>query len=645
MHRHGAYAILLSSLAGTFAASCYPDRCLNRVDCGDGCVADCARHIAVTVTPPAVTLTSTTTIYSQFGANVSPIGPESTVVNAAPACREVAGFPYWAAVCDSRERFRSACLCIGASITTATAPTPTSTVIETIAPSSPTIGPSKTPSSTVPTSSGDSLPTGTASLKTSRTGVVSSSRTRAPDRRARHTRTTDQKETALLRGRGVKRQDAAAGGFIDVVGTVETCSDGTPFNITTEGQLTSDGRAVGARFGDIFIPLAPRDDGIDISTEFVVVDSVLHWQNAAFSGGEARFCQVGGGSGQVYATFAERDTWPPDCDSISIIVYKARQCRNGVIVLDEPGDDIPPTRLSSAMDTVPSTTYTETDMSSTLATFAPTISVDTDSATSLDGVASTIDAGQETSIAAGSTARTTSTESPPFSQMSDTVPMTSTGQGTSTVMPSSAVSEPPGTASSGLSPTTTPRSPELSSLSMGPSLFPASTELSITSSVSVLSEATNESGSPTSVEMSGSPSSMDTSYSPVSTESPITSSRSTSREETSATASSVPSETVVRYYDQFSVFRLLCGYADTGKYHKLGFKFIQLSGANFVYRFHRHIYRLDAVLELCIDLFERHDPINVGRIIIKGFLNVDSFRVSVHAHWQCGTIEHKLVGL
>ncbi|KAK7995882.1 hypothetical protein PG991_015349 [Apiospora marii] len=258
MHRHGAYAILLSSLAGTFAASCYPDRCLNT-------------------------------------------------------------------------------------------PTPTSTVIETIAPSSPTIGPSKTPSSTVPTSSGDSLPTGTASLKTSRTGVVSSSvllstPAGGPSSTTGQTTastTTDsvpvlltvvpailgpptRRKRRFFGGRGVKRQDAAAGGFIDVVGTVETCSDGTPFNITTEGQLTSDGRAVGARFGDIFIPLAPRDDGIDISTEFVVVDSVLHWQNAAFSGGEARFCQVGGGSGQVYATFAERDTWPPDCDSISIIVYKGK---------------------------------------------------------------------------------------------------------------------------------------------------------------------------------------------------------------------------------------------------------------------------------------------------------------------------------
>ncbi|KAK8065448.1 hypothetical protein PG997_012195 [Apiospora hydei] len=97
-----------------------------------------------------------------------------------------------------------------------------------------------------------------------------------------------------------------------------------PFNITTQGQLTSDGRIVSTRPGDVFIPLAPSDDERGISTAFVVIDSVFHWRNVAFAAGEAGFCQVDG-SGRVYATFAEQDTWPPGCRSISIIIYKGKK--------------------------------------------------------------------------------------------------------------------------------------------------------------------------------------------------------------------------------------------------------------------------------------------------------------------------------
>ncbi|KAK8065449.1 hypothetical protein PG997_012196 [Apiospora hydei] len=95
MHRHGVLAILLFGVHGTFAASsCYFDTCLKRVNCGEGCVADCARHLAVTVTPPGVTIT----IDVQLAAGVTPIAPASTLVNAAPDCEKVAGFPYWAAL-------------------------------------------------------------------------------------------------------------------------------------------------------------------------------------------------------------------------------------------------------------------------------------------------------------------------------------------------------------------------------------------------------------------------------------------------------------------------------------------------------------------------------------------------------------------
>ncbi|KAK8135996.1 hypothetical protein PG984_003936 [Apiospora sp. TS-2023a] len=485
MHRNGVLATLLSSLAGTLAASCYSDRCLNRVNCGEGCVADCSRHLAVTVTPPAVTITSTVVIDSQLAANVSPNGPESTTVNAAQDCQAVAGFPYWAAVCDTKERFSSACSCIGASIiTTATAPTPTSTVIETIVTSPSILSLLRSSSSSVPTSTGSSLLTATASfipsptvalstvlLPTSTGGPSSSTGQSGPSA------TTDNVPVLLtvvpaipgppsnrkrrLGGKGAKRQNL---------------NGGTLFNITTEGQLTSDGRVVATRFGDVFIPLAPSDDEGEISKAFVVINSVLHWQNTAFDGGEAGFCQVVG-SGQVYATFAERATWPPGCDSISIIVYKARQCRNGVIVPEVPGDVI---------STVPSTAGTETESSS--------IFIDNDFTTSLDGTSSTIDPGQsmETSIPAG-TAGTTVAQSFASTQVSNATPTTSTSQILSVA--------------SDLSPTSTPRSPELSSSSMSISQSPFSTESFTTPSISISGEETGVTASPTSVEGSASPSS------------------------------------------------------------------------------------------------------------------------------------------
>ncbi|KAK7967645.1 uncharacterized protein PG986_001922 [Apiospora aurea] len=79
-----------------------------------------------------------------------------------------------------------------------------------------------------------------------------------------------------FRRRGRHKRQDTTGGFVEAGGTVETCSDGTPFNITTQGQLTSDGRIVSTRPGDVFIPLAPSDDERGISTAFVVIGSVLH---------------------------------------------------------------------------------------------------------------------------------------------------------------------------------------------------------------------------------------------------------------------------------------------------------------------------------------------------------------------------------
>ncbi|KAK8047102.1 hypothetical protein PG996_015166 [Apiospora saccharicola] len=627
MHRHGVLATLLSSLAGTLAASCYSDRCLkcmypaaqncyylatnsltSGVNCGEGCVADCTRHLAVTVTPPPVTITSTVTIDLQLAANVSPNGPESTDVDAAPDCQAIVGFPYWAAVCDTKKRFSSACSCIGASIiTTATATTPTSIVIETILASPSILGPSRSFTSSVPISNGNSFPTETVSFIPNPIGAVSSTvplftPTGGPMLLAVvpaiPVPPTNKKRR--LRGKGAKRQDVN-GGFIDVEGTVETCSDGTPFNITTEGQLISDGRAVGTRFGDKFILLPPNYDVEDIYTSFVVVDSVLHWQNTAFDGGEAGFCQVGG-SGQVYATFAERATWPPGCDSISIIVYRARQCRNGVIVPELPGDVISSTQSFSPTATVPSTADTETGTSNI--TFASAIGIVTESMIPLDGMTSTIDRGHsmETSIPARSTAGTTSTQSFDSTEVSNTTPTTSSSR-----IPSAA---------SDLSSTTTPRSPELSSSSMGTFQAPVSTESSNTPSILMSGEETGVTASPTSVEASASSSSL---FNGLTKLGSLTYMVSSGNMVTSLSL------------DLFTEIPMQVSTTSSASSSPSSLGPISSS-------------QLDAVLGLCTDVFERHVPINVSPSIDINLLYIGPLQINAHQHQQYGGNERRLVG-
>ncbi|KAK8856317.1 hypothetical protein PGQ11_012229 [Apiospora arundinis] len=341
-HLATALAILVCDFPGVFAASCVSDTCLNRVNCGDGCVADCVRHVASTITPLAVTVTTSVVFDPQ--ATVS--ATSGSAVNAPPSCDDVGGFPYWAAVCNSRERFRSACSCIGASTTTFIASTPTSTTTVTIVPTS---GSSATSSSAAPTNTDAIIPTGpTTGISSAAGASPSASISRSGSATVQTTAFTTTNAVPVIltvipgipppqqtgnQKRGLrkegKRKDTV-GGFVDVSGTVDVCSDGTSFNITTQGQLTSDGRIISTRSGEPFIQLAPSDGVIGISTVFVVFNKILHWQNAAFAGGEAGFCQVVG-SGKVYATFTARESWPPGCESISIMVYKARQCRNGVI--------------------------------------------------------------------------------------------------------------------------------------------------------------------------------------------------------------------------------------------------------------------------------------------------------------------------
>jgi hypothetical protein len=118
-----------------------------------------------------------------------------------------------------------------------------------------------------------------------------------------------------------KRQnDDSMGGFIGAPNTAGNCSVGTPFNLTG-GQLSSHEQVIGTNPGLAYIGLMTSSTG-SISTTFSIIDSMLHWRNESFLQQEAGFCQTTGG--RVYATFTSSESWPPDCSSVSIIVYKGK---------------------------------------------------------------------------------------------------------------------------------------------------------------------------------------------------------------------------------------------------------------------------------------------------------------------------------
>ncbi|KAI0125184.1 hypothetical protein BJ170DRAFT_636763 [Xylariales sp. AK1849] len=125
-----------------------------------------------------------------------------------------------------------------------------------------------------------------------------------------------------------KRQ--ATGGFIGAAGPVNpaSCSDATLFNLTN-GQLTSGGEAVATDPGVAYIELRVMPAGT-ISTTFSISGGVLHWFNAAFTNGQATFCQVP--TGQVYAVFVPLANGPVGCTQVSLLAFSAVQCQNGAVV-------------------------------------------------------------------------------------------------------------------------------------------------------------------------------------------------------------------------------------------------------------------------------------------------------------------------
>jgi len=97
----------------------------------------------------------------------------------------------------------------------------------------------------------------------------------------------------------------------------DSCSNAVRFR-QSGGQLQRRGRPVSADPGVDYIDLANYTGGA-ISTVFSVVDDTLQWDNDAFYGGRASFCQVD--SETVYAVFTSAGG-PKGCSPVALVVYR-----------------------------------------------------------------------------------------------------------------------------------------------------------------------------------------------------------------------------------------------------------------------------------------------------------------------------------
>ncbi|ETS84474.1 hypothetical protein PFICI_02499 [Pestalotiopsis fici W106-1] len=326
------WALLLPGLLGLALAACSDSSCLERLEnCGPGCVADCSRWLAVTVTP--ATITSTITVQSSTTTATGLARRQESQDNQG-LCPPPPFPPYAGAVCNDLSEYVSACSCIGAGPTTTTVAVPTTTVTVTAdGILNPTIsGVTSTTSGSNPTTSTSTLiPTG-ASAETSAASTTSDSpiiltvapviqpavQTPAPGKR-------------WLRRQTPTESEPPVGGFIGADSSDSGCASAQEFTIV-DGELTGQGGSLRADIDASFTEFVPSSGGT-ISRTFVVINSTLHWQNETFSGGEAGFCQSS--DGVVYATFRDAESdLPVDCSPISIVVYRANRCVNGVIVPD-----------------------------------------------------------------------------------------------------------------------------------------------------------------------------------------------------------------------------------------------------------------------------------------------------------------------
>ncbi|KAF7537792.1 hypothetical protein G7054_g3485 [Neopestalotiopsis clavispora] len=374
------WALFLPGLLDLTLAQCSRSSCLEIFtgleDCGAGCVADCSRWLAITVTPAAIT--STITVQSSTPTST---GLARRQENEENLCPPPPFPPYAGAVCNDLSEYVSACSCIGAGPTTTTVAAPITTVTVTadgvLNPASSELsitnsGDSGTPVTTfgvsasntgvsvstsdVPTvtSSTDSTISSTSSVSSgasTETSVASSTTSDAPIILTVAPAIQAAVQTPAPGRRWWRRDtptesEPPVGGFIGADALDASCDSAREFTIV-DGELTSQRGSLHAEINAEFTEFEPSASGA-ISRTFVVINSTLHWQNETFSGGEAGFCQDS--NGVVYATFRESgSSRPVGCSPISIVAYRATRCVNGVIVPDpdQPTTTSLPTAASS----------------------------------------------------------------------------------------------------------------------------------------------------------------------------------------------------------------------------------------------------------------------------------------------------------
>ncbi|KAK8025564.1 hypothetical protein PG990_003387 [Apiospora arundinis] len=147
-----------------------------------------------------------------------------------------------------------------------------------------------------------------------------------------------------------KRDDAS--GFVgdETYQNPGTCSNATLFR-QGNGQLVSRQRPLSVDPGVDYINLSDYPGG-SISATFSVIGRVLVWNNTAFYGGSARFCQLQ--SGTVYGLFTE-NPGPGNCTLINLVVYTANECQNGTLVAPDISSQSPssPSPTDNGASSVP----------------------------------------------------------------------------------------------------------------------------------------------------------------------------------------------------------------------------------------------------------------------------------------------------
>ncbi|KAL2070127.1 hypothetical protein VTL71DRAFT_14807 [Oculimacula yallundae] len=235
--------------------------------------------------------------------------------------------------------------------------------------------------------------------------------------------------------------------------SVENCNQASTFTIA-EGRLLTDGNTFSTNEGVDSAPFVPSQVVGNISTTFTFTDR-LTWSNAAFSGGEARFCS---GIDGVTALFKANAT-VPGCATQNLLPIPAAACgEDGFITLSASSSSS--TSVISSTSILSSTPTTTSNSES----FSSLISTDVDTASS------SVDASSTSATLSSQSSAQTITE-----QSSSAIASTSAGDISSALVTG---------ASDTLSDTGSPSSTSAASVSNSASIDSISGSLPVTSSFS-----------------------------------------------------------------------------------------------------------------------------------------------------------------